>query len=192
MSNTLLKLISLVAFISIILMTTACKSVLKVTGNYKKPQKESAVSIVSYLEVQHALYDEAYIPKSKLGLKYILDSINGFMPSIIVFDKDYKNYILDYKCFSAKPTGLDSLMKSGAWKRDSSSIYQRLSAQISLINAPSKDPINNKEIYVFYFWAKYLPKKSNEMIQENAKLFTQFHKSIYVASVNLDLQGSWE
>lgn len=175
-----------------VLFLVSCRGILKASGDYKNPKKETPESITSYLKDQGALYDGVFIFRGKTAMKYFLDSVYNSVPAIIVFDKDFKNFITDYKCFSSKPTGLDSLLRTGSWKKNDKLIHQRLLDQLMNIDGSSLTQNSTKEFHVFYTWAKFFPKKSNEMIRENNDLYRNFHDRLYIGAINMDMQESWE
>ena len=189
---TLLFSFLFMAFLSLTSCQFLANTFLKTTGNMKKAKYETPASVIAYLKKQDAEYDGSYIFRDKYKMKYFLDTIYDALPGIVVFDKDYKNIIKDYKCFSSKPTGLDSLINSGSWKKNDNQLHLKLLEQLTVIDSAAG--INNKsyDFYVFYMWAKFFPKKSNEMIQENNALYRNFHERIYIGSINMDLQESWK
>jgi predicted small secreted protein len=182
----------LMAFLSLTSCQFFARTFLKTTGNLKESKNETPVSVLAYLKKQDARYDGSYIFNDKYSFKYFLDSINENITAIIVFDKGFKNYFRDYICFQAKPTGLDSILNTMSWEKNSNQIHQKLMDRLTIIDGISS--INNKkyDLYVFYVWAKYLPKKSNQMIRQINDLYRNFHDRIYFASINVDAQESWK
>jgi hypothetical protein len=189
--------ILLVSFLLMIfLLLASCKPIiktyLKATGNLKKAKSETPASVSAYLKNQDAKYDGSYIFNNKNNFKYFIDSINENITAIIVFDKGFENYFRDYICFSAKPTGLDSLLHTLSWKKNSNQINRKMMDRLTSIDSSASINDKNYDLYVFYVWAKYLPKKSNEMIRQINDLYRNFHDRIYFGSVNVDMQETWK
>lgn len=181
-----------VAAICALLSLSACKAYLKATGNYSNPRYEKKADLLAFLSAENARYDEAFVFNNKVQLKYFVDSISPYIPAIIVFDKGFQNYFIDYKCFSAKATGLDSLTKTAAWMPNSRQIQLKLQEELSSIDTRASIAAGNKDLYVFYVWARFYPKKSQEMIGEVTQLYNNLHDRVYVGAINVDMQSGWE
>lgn len=170
----------------------SCKAVLKLSGDYKKPAPENAASVLAYLQQQDAVYDGVFAVAGKTQFRYLLDSVNSYYPAVVVFDKDFSNYFIDFKCFADKPAGLDSISRTAAWKPNTHKIEMELYSRLVSLDGGPGFTRSRKDYYVFYFWAKFFPKKSNDIIAEASALHKNLQDRVYVASVNMDIQDSWK
>ena len=182
----------------IVLLQISCKPLLKTylktTGNLKKAKKETPASVIAYLKKQNATYDGAFVCQDKKGFRYFQDSVSNAIPSVLIFDKNFTNFVLDEKCPWSILPGLDSLNNSTYWKKNNDLSFQKMTAQLKTIDGAfiNYPETGTYDVYVFYVWAKYAPKLSQAIIKEIKEYFNNPHNNIYVGSVNRDLQEGWE
>jgi len=181
-------------FIALIAMGfTSCKLVLKITGNFKNPKYESREDIRRYAEQYGGKYDGLYVCKDQRSLKIITDSFAG-VPTVLVFNKDFENLYADKRCPWRNSYELDSLSLGSIWKKDEKIKLTSITDKIFCIDGQA---INNTEsskidYYVFYCWAKFVPKLSKRMIGEIGLFSKSKSSNVYVGSIDLDLQKSWK
>jgi hypothetical protein len=168
----------------------SCKAYLKATGNYKEPEYESREAVKSYVHNYGTGYDGLFVCKSKEKMKFVIDSVNNSIPFIMVFDKDFRYLHTDQKCPWKNAGELDSLQNNKIWVPTDEINFARLNESIECINGKTVGA--GYRFYIFYFWAKYIPKLSQDMIKQ-VQGFSQAKKEgIYIGAINMDLQEGWK
>lgn len=179
-------------FIGILLIFCSCKLIFRATGDIKNPKPETESSIVETVKSITLHTDGIYVCEDFKNLKYFTDSIRGSVPFVYIFDTTLRYVYKSQNCPWQNASALDSSLISGAWKTDTTISLSKIIKTLKLIDGSKLNLDNKYDHIIFYVWAKYVPKLSKSMIKEMGDYNKSLHERIYIGSINLDLQKSWQ
>lgn len=186
----------LLQVLSILLLQYGCTPILYVTGNIKKVKYEDPIAVKSFVLNEKATYNMLFVAKDEKNLGFFLDTIFSHLPAILIFNKDQVNIFADRTCPWSTIQYLDSLNDQ---ENDTSIVInkkvtvQKLLAPLTSIAGvwPDEKILSQYDYFIFYTWAKFVPKLSKKMIHEINKFAEMNSRRVFIGSINLDLQQSW-
>ena len=186
---------ALSALLFIIFLISACKPVLKMSGNYKSPKKENPISIKNYCSRNDVKYDLMFCAKSESDYKAFLKMYNA-IPTTLIYNRagDLVSVNSGSDCpwqTLQKFKELNDSNKATVVIIKDRNISGILS-HLHCIDGDSTSLSNNDYDYLFvYTWAKFIPKLSKGMFAASKDVKSNAHFRVKVIAVDLDLQDTW-
>jgi len=183
------------ALFLIVFFISDCKPALKLTGNYKSPKKENAISIKNYCSRNDVKYDLLFCAKSESDYKAFLKMYNA-IPTTLIYN--HAGDLVSVNSGSDCPwqtlqkfKELNDSNKTAVTIIKGNNISGILS-HLHCIDGNSTSLANYDYDYLFvYTWAKFIPKLSKDMFAASKDVKSNAHFRVKVISVNLDLQDTW-
>lgn len=191
-----LRLKHLLQVLSILLLQYGCTPILYVTGDIKKPKYEDSIAVKSFVLNEKAIYNTLFVAKDEKNLGFFTDSIVNHLPAILIFNKDQVNIFADRTCPWSTIRHLDSLndLKNDTSITISKKVtVQKLLAPLAPIAGvwPDEKIVSQYDYFIFYTWAKFVPRLSKKMINDVNKFAEMNSNRVFIGAINLDLQQSW-
>jgi hypothetical protein len=186
----------LLQVLSIFLLQYGCTPIFYLTGDIKKPKYEDPVTVKSFVLNEEAKYNTLFVTKDEKNLDFFTNTIANHLPAILIFNKDQVNIFADRSCPWATIRHLDSLndlKNDTAVMTDKKVTVQKLVAPLTPIAGtwPDEKTLSQYDYFIFYTWAKFVPKLSKKMINDVNKFAEMNSNRIFIGAINLDLQQSW-
>ncbi|GAA4336355.1 hypothetical protein [Flaviaesturariibacter amylovorans] len=176
--------------VAIACVLASCTMVARMSGAYKTPQPETTATLSTFLEEAGASVDGLFVCPTKAAYKQFADSLGQSIPHLYVFDASGQNLYNNSKCPWQNVRQLDSLRTQAGFRTNGDFRVTQLLQPLALVkgNAPS----GQYDYYLFFVWARFVPKLSKEMIADVRAFRGRSGGRIYVGALNMDLQQSWE
>jgi hypothetical protein len=140
------------------------KALLRITGDYKKPQYEETSDIIEYCEKAGVKYDEIWIAKNENNRRLLNETFIHFVPQVLVFDKTKTNITVEEgkNCVGTMMFFLNDTLPKLIDTHDTTMFYKILNN----CNVIKSNQNNSTPDYYFVIsWAKYLPKMTLDIFQ---------------------------
>jgi hypothetical protein len=164
---------------------------LRAMGHYKTPRNESPDSIKKYTSDKGLYYDQLYIVSNYESFKEIARIGVEGVPTIQIFDHNKR--LLRMAEQSDCTWVLSDYFKEGHGKDmiafDSTSFPYVMER---IIPVDIKTSLDTFDYYVISYWAKYLPKLSNQLFDTTNKMKKSMKDNICFVYVSMDKQENWE
>jgi hypothetical protein len=186
----------LLQVLSIVLLQYGCTSILYVTGDLKKPKYEDSIAVKSFVLNEKAKYNTLFVAKDEKNMVFFTDTIVNQLPAILIFNKDQVKILADRTCPWSTIRSLDSLndLKNDTSVTISKKVtVQKLLAPLASIAGawPDEKTLSQYDYFIFYTWAKFVPKLSKKMINDVNRFVEMNSNRVFIGAINLDLQQSW-
>jgi len=174
-------------------MLHGCTPILYITGDVKKIKYEDSIALKSFVLHEKAKYTTLFVVKDEKNLHFFTDTIVNHLPAILIFNKDQVNILADRTCPWSTIRYLDSLNSLTNDNANKKVTVRKLLAPLVPIAGvwPDEKTLDQYDYYIFYTWAKFVPKLSKKMINDVNKFVEMKGYRVFIGAINLDLQQSW-
>jgi hypothetical protein len=163
---------------------------LRITGEYKSPQREDSLSILTYCRDRQVNYDELWRIKSEESFIMLQKEGRLGVPDVFVFNNK-KNPVtneVNTQCNWSKIDLIfntnDTIIEIG----DSTDFY-RVIEHFILVDAQTN--LETPDYYIFSNWAKFFPKMSNSVFETINRQKKQSGLTVKHILLNIDYQKDW-
>jgi len=152
-----------------ILSFTSCqmlnKTLLSITGDYKKPQYEEAEDVIDYCEKANVIYDEIWMAKNEDYRRILNEDYIHHIPQVLIFDKNKSNITIEEgkDCVGSIMYFLNDTIIKPINTHDTL-LYSNILENCTVIKDAQIS--SNPDYYYIISWAKYFPKMADDVFKK--------------------------
>ncbi|KAF0204039.1 MAG: hypothetical protein FD170_728 [Bacteroidetes bacterium] len=190
MKTTILKLV----IVSLLLAMQSCspmtKMILKISGEYKNPQIEDSLSVLTYCKEKQVNYDQLWMIKSKENYKVLAKDGGLGVPDVLIFNNK-KNPVtneIQTECSWAL-AGIVYDTNAIIIETGDSTLFYKIMDNFVLVD--DRTLIDSPDFYIIGKWAKFLPKLSHSLFETINEQKASSNIKVKHILLNVDYQKDW-
>ncbi len=141
------------------------KTILRITGDYKKPQYEEIAGIIEYCDNAGVNYDEIWMAKNEDYRRILNEDYIHFIPQVFIFDKNKSNLTIEEgkDCVGSIMYFLNDTIIKPINTHDTL-LYSNILEKCTVIKDAQIN--SNPDYYYIISWAKYFPKMTDDVFKK--------------------------
>lgn len=169
MKNLKKNYLLLISIVAISASFSSCqifnKTVLRITGDYKKPQYEEIDNIIEYCEKAGVIFDEIWMAKNEDYRRILNEDYIHYFPQVLIFDKNKSNITIEEgkECVGSIMYFLNDTIIKPINTHDTL-LYFKILENCTVIKDTQIN--SNPDYYYIISWAKYFPKMADDVFKK--------------------------